>query len=304
MADSFITAMKYSMTVGCAVAIVENLLVIAVFAGTKRLRLKYYAFIFNLALADLLFAIAGPTIPWIESIVSECLTTAAYTVSVLTIFSAAINRYLALSIMPPARYDSLVTGYRLIGVCILLWFFGLAYGLMLYLISISDPDVIVVIRTFGYSLVAFIIWVITALAYFLAFRKIKQYIPPLASTAGISANMERDQTRVQQTRRLLILFVLILMTSFFSWMPYGILSLITHFKPNLFYDITVLALIWLGALLYTLSTVINPLLYWWRLDGFKEGFYAMFCRCVIKAEPRETEIVMSQNENTVADTSL
>ncbi|XP_038075910.1 adrenocorticotropic hormone receptor-like [Patiria miniata] len=304
MAESVLIATKYSITVCCAIAIVENLLVIAVFAGTKKLRIKYYAFVFNLALADLMYAVLGIAITWIRLFILDGIYATSYTVSILTIFCAAINRYLALSIMPPARYDSLVTKYRLIGVCVLLWCFALAYGLLTYLVASPTLEVFDAITSLGYSMVVFIVWVITALAYFLAFRKIKQYTPPLASTAGISANMERDQTRVRQTRRLLILFVLILVTAFFSWMPYGILSLIAYFNPYLYYDRTYVALFWVGTLLYTLSNVINPLLYWWRLDGFKEGFYALFCRCVIKAEPRETEVERSENENTVADTGV
>ncbi|XP_038064893.1 adenosine receptor A2b-like [Patiria miniata] len=296
MTDNFIEVMKYVIGGVSFVAIAENLLAIAVFAGTKKLRIKYYTFVVNLALSDFLFAVLAILYRWFQSPVLDGFVTAAYIVSIMTIMAAAINRYLALSLMPPARYDSLVTGYRLIGVCIMLWVSSLLYGLLIF--NASRPEVFNFVQVLGLSLSVFIFWFITAVVYFLAFRKIKQYAPPLASAAGISANEERDQTRVKQTRRLLVLFVLILVVSFISWAPAFAMRVIVFFNPSLWADEI------LKTLLYTLSTAINPLLYWFRLDGFREGFYAMFCRCVTKAEPREIEADPTTYDNTVAETGL
>ncbi|XP_038047955.1 adenosine receptor A2b-like [Patiria miniata] len=300
MAVDVTQILKYSMSTICAVAAIENLLAIAVFAGTKKLRNKYHVFVFNLALADLIFSVLAVVNPWRSSNILDGLLTGAYIVSILTILAVAINRYLALSLMQPARYDSLVTGRRLIGLCMICWCSSFVYGLVMYN---AVPDwVLDTVHYFGGSLAGYIVWVITVIVYYLAFRKIKQYTPPLASAAGISANAERDQTRVRQTRRLLVMFVLILVTSFVSWAPAFALRVIVFFDQSLWRDRIFLASIWGSYVLYTLSTVINPLIYWWRLDGFREGFYAMFCRC--KAETQEIEGDVTTFENTAAETGL
>ncbi|XP_022081611.1 adenosine receptor A3-like [Acanthaster planci] len=304
MAENILIAMRYSVTVCGAVAVVENLLAMAVFARTKNLRMKYFAFIFNLAMADFLFGLFIILVIWIDSPILQSILTASYSVSILTILAAAVNRYLALSIMPPARYDSLVTGYRLLGVCFLFWCFGLIYGFLLH--YAYDHETFFTVETFGYSVGVFIAWVFTALTYFLAFRKIKQYTPPLASIAGVSSDKERDYTRVKQTRRLLIVFVLILVTSFFSWLPYAVFSLIAYFNRSLLSNEIFSACFEICVLLYALSTLINPLIYWWRLDDFRAGFYEIFCRCRIKAESRETEVeqIVGLYDNTADETGL
>ncbi|XP_038066173.1 adenosine receptor A2b-like [Patiria miniata] len=303
MTENFITVLQCCLSGVCAVATVENLLVIAVFAGTKKLRMKFYAFILNLALADLVFAIAAMLGTWIKTpVISACIN-ATFAVSILTILAAAINRYLALSLMPPARYDSLVTGCRLVGVCIVLWCLGLGFCLLT-----SDAVIKAVlngVQYVGLSLAVCIVWVITALVYFLAFRKIKQYTPPLASAAaGTSANAERDQTRVQQTRRLLVVFVLILAVSFISWVPISLLRVIRFFDRPFGQSDNFQVYIWGSRLLYTLSTAINPLVYWWRLDSFRERFHSLFCRCVSKAKPSEIEADLTTNDKTIAESGL
>ncbi|XP_022081557.1 melanocortin receptor 3-like isoform X1 [Acanthaster planci] len=301
MADNIAIAVRYSVTVCGAVAVVENLLAMAVFARTKNLRMKYFAFIFNRVMTDFMFGLFIVQVIWIDSPILQSILTASYSVSILTIFAAAVNRYLALSIMPPARYDSLVTGYRLLGVCFLFWCFGLIYGFLLH--YAYERKAFFTVKTFGYSVGVFIAWVFTALTYFLAFRKIKQYS---LSHAGVGADKERDYVRVKQTRRLLIVFVLILVTSFFSRLPFAVFSLIAYCNRSFLSNQIFSASFEICVLLYALSTVINPLIYWWRLDGFRAGFYEMFCRCCIKAKPRETEVkqIVGLYDNTADETGL
>ncbi|XP_038066266.1 adenosine receptor A2b-like [Patiria miniata] len=299
MAVNVEDALQYSMTGICTLAVIENLIAIAVFAGTQKLRIKYYTFVVNLALADLIFALFTIPYPWRpKPKILQGFFTGAYTVSLLTFPAVAVNRYLALSLMPPARYDSLVTGRRMIGVCILFWCLSFVYGLVIY--NAVPKDVYYLVNFLGYSLAGCVVLAITALVYFLVFRKIKQYTPPLASAAGISANEERDRTRVKQTRRLLVMFVLILVVAFITWFPCFVLRMIAILNPSLGLDEIFQMWIWVSYLLYTLSPVINPWIYWWQLDGFREGFYAMFCRCIIKAEPSEIEADLK----TVAETGL
>ena len=116
MTVEFDLTMMYVVTACCAVAVVENLLVMVVFAGTKNLHIKYYTFIFNLALADFLFSISQIALIWGHNVkVFYALVAATYAVSILMILTVAVNRYLALILMPSSRYDALVTRRRLIG---------------------------------------------------------------------------------------------------------------------------------------------------------------------------------------------
>ncbi|XP_038074125.1 substance-K receptor-like [Patiria miniata] len=307
MDEEVITAIRYAVSVCSILAIVANSIVITVFAVTKQLRNKYYAFIFNLALADGLFAAFNIAVPWTDkssaSDVWAGLVIASFTVSVLTILAAAINRYLALSLTPPARYDALVTGYRLAGVCAILWVCSILYGFLIR--NVAASGVYHVIQHLVYSLVLVVIWFITAIAYFLAFRKVKQYTPPLASTPGISVNADcDDDTRARQTRRLLVIFTCVLLMSFISWVPYGMLWMVVYFNTSLLYNAHFLAFFWGIYFMYCLSTVINPLIYWCGLNAFREGFYAVFCRCVVKSDNGRTDIEPITNENTVVDTVL
>ncbi|XP_022109854.1 melanocyte-stimulating hormone receptor-like [Acanthaster planci] len=294
--DAFVTAMRYCLSICGAVALVENLLVMAVFAGTKKLRVKYYTFIFNLALSDFAFGLFIILVTWIDSPVLQGLLTASYYVSILTILAAAVNRYLALSIMPAARYDSLVTACRLVGACLVIWCLCLTYGQLLY--NVFTTGVSRALEVYGYSVAVLVVWVVTALTYFLAFRKVKHLSPALLSPAGFGAD-------IRQTRRLLVVFILILVTAFISWMPYAVLSLIAYYNPSLLDKPAFSESFEVAVLIYAFSTVANPLIYWWRLDSFRAGFYTMFCRCFMKAESRQTEVDPSANrENPVVETDF
>ncbi|XP_038057054.1 substance-K receptor-like [Patiria miniata] len=304
MSENFVTVMRYAVTITSVAAVLENILVLAVLAGTKRLRIKYYGFVYNLALADLCFAAFAISFPWAENSPVFALMMACYIVSILTIFAVAVNRYLALSLMPPSRYDAVVTGRRLFGVCVLIW----AVSLLLNLLPVLtvSPGVMFWIYGLVRPLTVFIIWLITAIIYIVVFRKIKMYTPPMASNPGVTASAESIQakTRVRQTRKLLITFVLILAACFVCWMPYSIVRVIAFAEPKdlespIFFDAY-----WFAGWMYCISAMINPLIYWGRLDEFRQGFYALFCRCIVKTDFKEIELDETEQGKTVGETLL
>ncbi|XP_022109542.1 adrenocorticotropic hormone receptor-like [Acanthaster planci] len=260
---------------GCAVtgvALVFNVVVMVVFLANKQLRIKYYFFVFTLAITDTVSAAAFILSSNIKGKFLSSLVFTSYGVLTLNVFFVAVNRLLALSITPPARYDSMVTLGRMVVVYILMWvvsaltYFPLTYTGSRLTIRFIQP------------LIGLVILTATAILYLVVFRKISSYRPPLASTSGIPENDEQTGTRVRQTRHLLITFTLILAASFLCWLPISVACFMIYFSRNgtvrgigdwfrVFYKSSVLVLVSYSA--------INPFIYWWRFGEFREALYGM-----------------------------
>ncbi|XP_022093819.1 lysophosphatidic acid receptor 2-like [Acanthaster planci] len=284
-------------------AVAANLLVILVFAGTRHLRIKYYAFVFNLALADLGFASVASVYPWYNknSTVEDLLQICSI-VNALTVLAVAINRYLALSLMPPSRYDALVKSVRLFIVCVLMWCFAIGVTVPQMLGStINSFDVFhAVVRSIG----EIIVWSITTVVYVLVFFKIKRYAPPLAESPAIDTDVEQNDTRYRQTRRMLVTFSIICAVSLVCWIPADVNILIV------FYNQDILQVNWgfrvyyaVALLVYSLNALADPVIYWWRLPGFREAAYGLVCRCFRKDRSNDLN-VRSGNEHTITDTAM
>ncbi|XP_038071618.1 melanocortin receptor 4-like [Patiria miniata] len=283
MVSSFATVTNYFIAVIAVLALLENLLVMVVLAKTSHLRIKYFAFVFSLALADLVFSVMAIAFSINRAQFLSALLQSSFFVSVLMILAVAVNRYLALTITPPSRYDALVTRCRLVVVCLLLWCFSLALHLPVVLVASSEVRLI--LSAWFRSPLILAVWIVTAVLYFFVFRKIKGYVPPLASSPGLSIPDDSEQaaTRVRQTRRLLVTFSIILVTSCICWIPYNIGQIIEYFietGQSTISDDTSNNYNTFTGFIYCLSPAINPLIYWWRLDGFRQGFNALFCRCL------------------------
>ncbi|XP_038073552.1 beta-1 adrenergic receptor-like [Patiria miniata] len=275
-AIDIITGAKYALTGCAAVATVENLLVLVVFACTSRLRMKYYGFLINLTLADLFYAVMAIAFTWGGSEILFAIFISGYFVGVWTILAEGINRYLAVSFVDTARYDLLVTRNRLVAVCVLIWVVSVAVHILLAVLPDSDFESLFdgVIK----PVTVFVFWLITAGLYIVVFRKIKGYTTPLASSPPLQASCIEDQvrTRVRQTRRLLVTFTLILITSFICWVPFSVMQVVAHLHRDLEYQN---AVFWITGTVYCLAPMINPWIYWMRLDGFREGSRHIFCGC-------------------------
>ncbi|XP_038073518.1 G-protein coupled receptor 6-like [Patiria miniata] len=287
MSSTLSTIITYSGAVISGLAVLENLLVIVVLAATNHLRIKYFAFIFNLALADLAFAAMLIAFALLRARVLLALLQASLFVSVLMILAVAVHRYLALTITPPSRYDALVTRCRLVSVSLLLWCFSLA--LHLPVVLVASNEVRLILSAWFRSPLVLVVWIVTAVLYFFVFRKINRYtcITTIPSSSPVvrTDDTEPAAPRVLQTRRLLVTFSIILVTSFICWIPYNVGQIIEYFietgqssiSDDAFDDYNTIA-----ALVYCLSPAINPLIYWWRLDGFRQGLKALFCRCLLQ----------------------
>ncbi|XP_038073995.1 melanocortin receptor 5-like [Patiria miniata] len=299
MGSTLITVINYSGAVILVLAVLENLLVMVVLAATSHLRIKYFAFVFSLALADLAFSVMAIVYALNRARFLSALLQSSFFVSVLMILAVAVNRYLALTITPPSRYDALVTRCRLVVVCLLLWCFSLA--LHLPVVLVASDEVRLILSAWSRSMLVLAVWIVTAVLYRFVFRKIKSYVPPLASSPGLSIPDDSEQaaTRVRQTRRLLVTFSIILVTSFICWIPFNVGQIMEYFiktGQSTISDDTFNNYNWVCGFIYCLSPAINPLIYWWRLDGFRQGFKELFCRCLLQNQEQLVETV-DGNEN-------
>ncbi|XP_038071727.1 histamine H2 receptor-like [Patiria miniata] len=288
-ASDIITGARYALTGIAAVATVENLLVLVVFACTSRLRMKYYGFLINLTLADLFYAVMAIAFTWGGSEILFSIFISGYFVGVWTILAEGINRYLAVSFVDTARYDVLVTRNRLVAVCVLIWVVSVAIHVLLAILPDSDfeSNFDGVIK----PVTVFVFWLITAVLYIVVFRKIKGYTTRLESSPSLETSCIEEQvsTRVRQTRRLLVTFTLILITSFICWMPLSVMNMVAHIHRDLEYQN---AVFWLTGTVYCVAPMINPWIYWMLVPGFREGSRQMFCRCFNREVPAGDETVL------------
>ncbi|XP_038073726.1 G-protein coupled receptor 12-like [Patiria miniata] len=275
-ATDIVTGARYALTGCAAVATVENLLVLVVFACTSRLRMKYYGFLINLTLADLFYAVMAIAFTWGGPDYSGILFSiffSGYFVGIWTILAEGINRYLAVSFVDTARYDELVTRNRLLAVCVLIWIVSLTIQIVPEF-SAGESLFEGVIK----PTIVYLFWLITAGLYVAVFWKMKSFTHQLVTNPALQPSQPEDEfiDRARQTRRLLVTFTVILVTSFICWMPFSVMQMVAYVHRDLKYQNEVY---WLTGVLYCLAPVINPWIYWMRLDSFREGCRKVLCGC-------------------------
>ena len=269
MSSKLSEALTIAVYVVSGVAVIGNLLVLVVFAATKQLRIKYYGFVLSLAIAD----IVGPVIFIVfksnRSPIVAALFRGSFFVAQLNVLAVAVNRLMALSILPPARYDAIVTRGRIVGVCVLFW----VISAVLFVPTAYHDDTPAVIRLVR-PLATLLILVITAVVYRVVFHIISRYRPPLASTPGITEDDEQTKTRVRQTRHLMVTFSVILVTSLLCWIPNCVANMMIFFSSSqsihgqsynflIFFRVALLILV--------LNSAANPFIYWWRISEVRAG---------------------------------
>ena len=239
----------------------------------RKLRVKYYAFVFNLVLANLSDPILTFVYQYHDDDIWLALIRIALFVAELNLLAIAVNRLMALSITPPSRYDAIVTRCHLLVVCVLLWLVSAA----IYVPStyVYSQVVVRLIR----PLITLSVLAVTAVLYYIIFRKIARYHPPLASIPATKDDAEVTSTRLRQTRRLMITFAIILGTSLVCWLPFCIANFYIYFSGKYYgrhseeFKIFYTAC----AVLLMVNAAINPFIYWWRIQEFKEGLKRLLC---------------------------
>ncbi|XP_038052804.1 beta-3 adrenergic receptor-like [Patiria miniata] len=283
-------AINTALLVVCGAAIVSNVLAVVLFAATKKLRVKYYGFAFNLVIGD----IAAPTsmlllfnVNFPVAVLVPLFSTSLCAVE-LSILAIAVNRFLALTITPPARYDAMVTRGRILAACLLIWIIPAAIFVPTLIHSELEARML-------RSSIALGILLITAVFYCAVFRKIVRYSPALASTECTRADDAVARTRLRQTRHLMITFTIILVMCFACWIPYCIANIMIYFSGK-GYSVrpqNLLILSRLGVTTLMFNSLINPFIYWWRIREFRVSMYRLICRSRGNADP-ENDVVTLQ----------
>ncbi|XP_038065136.1 melanocortin receptor 5-like [Patiria miniata] len=272
--------------VGSSVTFVGNLLALTIFLWTKKLRIKYYAFVINLVIANLFDPTMTFILQYYDNDILLALLRTSFFVAELNLLAIAVNRLLALSITPPARYDSLVTSGRLFVVCILLWLISAA----IYLPStyVFTKVTIRLVR----PVITLTILVVTAVLYYIVFLKISRYTPPLASTPALKDADEVTRTRMRQTRYMMVTVTIILVSSLICWLPFCCANVYIYFSGKYYrgqteeFKITFTAFI----LLLKFNSLINPFIYWWRISEFRDGLKRLVCcHCIRRQNPDEDD---------------
>ncbi|XP_022098501.1 sphingosine 1-phosphate receptor 2-like [Acanthaster planci] len=271
-ADAALRKASIPMQVVCAIAVVLNLLVVLVFARTKQLRVKYYGFLFNLVLADIAFPTTMIIFVHLKRVpIVIALTRAFLLTAQLNILAVAVNRLLALSLMPPARYDAVVTPARMVLACLLIWIVSAA--LFVPTTFLQDRKLNWLIQ----ALLPLITLLTTGVLYFVVFRKISKYRAPLAYTEGIYNVDEQTNSRIRQTRHLMVTFTIIFVASAVCWLPFCVVFFIlfAHGKTSF----SVMVGLRYCFTIMVLNSALNPFVYWWRLKEGREALYHLFCGC-------------------------
>ncbi|XP_038048827.1 adenosine receptor A2b-like [Patiria miniata] len=253
-------------------AIACNLMAVAVFATTKSLHRKYYWFILNLVLAD----IASPTLAIVQQVrpgkAPVALVRGAAFAAELSILSVALNNFLAIVI--PSRYDVIVTRCRMVVYCLFIW-----------VLSLSTFLVLTYIQEYAFwivrPLLSLTVIILTGILYCVVFLTIKKYRESQASTTGNDLTADR----LRRTRRLMITFTVILVTSCVCQIPFCSINIMIFFSGKDLWgqDYSVLVFHKWSVAFVLLSSLANPFIYWWRLVDFR----SRFCK---KKNADETEL--------------
>ncbi|XP_036379730.1 olfactory receptor 52K2-like [Megalops cyprinoides] len=131
------------------VMIIGNGTVFMVIVADKKLHKPMYVMVCNLAVCDLLggtavmtrlmsdFLTGDKTISYVAAY-SQAFTVHTYGSAAPTILSAmAYDRYIA--ICEPLRYHTIMTAWRLAGLCILAWFIAIGLVAVLFMLNIGTP---------------------------------------------------------------------------------------------------------------------------------------------------------------------
>ncbi|XP_038065037.1 histamine H2 receptor-like [Patiria miniata] len=290
--DAALMGASILMQVVAGIAVVLNLLVVVVFARTKQLRIKYFGFVFNLVLADIACPAAAIVYIHFKHVATVlALVRSFFLTGQLSILAVAVNRLLALSLMPPARYDAVVTPVRMVVACLLIWI--LSAVLFLSTMKLQDATINWLIQ----ALTPIFILIVTGVLYLVVFRKISRYMPPLASIAGTNNIDGQAGTRVRQTRHLMVTFTIIFVASAVCWLPFcvGFIILFTHGEPTL----SVVVFLQYSYAVLLFNSALNPFIYFWRFREGREGFYRLMCAC---SSRRKNQAEM--DGNTVVETEM
>ncbi|NXV42660.1 AA3R protein, partial [Uria aalge] len=263
-------------------AVVGNALVICAVKLNPALQKTTFLYIVSLALTDFAMGILvtplavlvslGVPVPFYSCLFMCCLMMIFPHASILTLLAIAVDRYLRVKL--PIRYRAAVTKKRICVILGLCWLVSVLVGLVPMLgwhqhmgsSSYIECHYVAVMRMDYVVYFSFFTWILLPLLTMCALYTEIFYIMWIkrglssASPPGGGTVCGKEYKMAKYLALILFLFAM-------SWLPLGILNCISYFCPSCAIP---QPLLYLGILLSHANSAVNPVVYAFKLQKFKE----------------------------------
>ncbi|XP_074910972.1 adenosine receptor A3-like [Buteo buteo] len=288
-------------------AVVGNALVIWAVKLNPALQKTTFFYIVSLALTDIAMGILvmplavmvslGVTIHFYSCLFVCCLMMIFSHTSILSLLAIAVDRYLRVKL--PTRYRTAVTKKRICVILGLCWLLSVLVGLVPMLgwnqhvgsSSYIECRYLAVMRMDYVVYFSFFTWILLPLLIMCALYTKIFYImwiklsPSSASPPGGGTVCGKEYKMAKYLSLILFLFAV-------SWLPLGILNCILYFCPSCTIP---QPLMYLGILLSHANSAMNPVVYAFKIQKFKET-YTFILRTYILFQ--KSELVISSTDHT------
>ncbi|XP_041478654.1 proteinase-activated receptor 2-like [Lytechinus variegatus] len=237
-----------------------------------KLRDQRNIFTFNLAMADFVAATCEMFIATVASyevktglkVIFHC----AILVSVLSVLAVACYRFIAIA-FDPFGSRNLITAPRCIVGSVLMWVLLAVPMLVLKYCSSVYSMFLLLIN----PIIMFTSLAITAFCYVMTYKDI--------SAAGRDAGgIDQIKSRLKENRKVLATFAVITLTSCICWIVHCFHDILQIYA--IYYD----NIDAVSNILVALNFVIDPVIYWWRLDEFRAVLVKLVCRSALARRVR------------------
>lgn len=257
----------------CLFGVISHLFLLAAFIKDplKCFRTSGIYFVASLAVSDFLVCVLGSaTLSATDKTgFLQHVTNASYCVSVITIFSISLDRYIMIS--HPIRHRLLMGGKLMAGWIALTWLLGAVYFLTQLIFGITEQDGI--IRNCLISLTIVFAVGLYSRSYF-ALKKQSKNISQQNSTDTIAS---RNQVmRILKEQRFLTTIILIASIAFVSVvLPVSIFQVFLSLELS---ESERNVLVGIVTPIYYFNFAINPFIYFIRLPNYRKTFSYLFLR--------------------------
>ncbi|XP_072172586.1 uncharacterized protein [Diadema setosum] len=258
----------------CSTAALCNLFTLFAILGIPALRREQNIFTFNLALSDLAQAVSligqvGDVQNGTRTPIVGALQAPAMIMSIFSTLAIAFHRLVVIR-LDPFGNRHLVTASRSVTVCMIAWFVVL-FGYIALPELLENNAGLVFSGILPVSTVTFVFLLITTLSYVVIY----QQVATVSKQVGLSS--EAQARRAEQNKRILLTFGLVIGTTFAAWSLTPCVILIVFFAPHLVSKYF-RPLLDASLILLSLNSVVNPLIYWFRLKEFRQQLLRCFRR--------------------------
>ncbi|NXT23882.1 AA3R protein, partial [Syrrhaptes paradoxus] len=266
-------------------AVVGNALVIWAVKLNPALQKTTFFYIVSLALTDIAMGILvtplavlvslGVVVHFYSCLFVCCLMMIFSHASILSLLAVAVDRYLRVKL--PTRYRAAVTKKRICVILGLCWLVSVLVGLVPMLgwnqdtgsSSYIECHFLAVMRMDYVVYFSFFTWILLPLLIMCALYAEIFYImwvklsPSSASPPGEGGTVCGKEYKMARYLALILLLFAV------SWLPLGILNCVSYFCPSCTIPEP---LLYLGILLSHANSAMNPLVYAFKIQKFKETY--------------------------------